>query len=152
MNRLASSWWAAKRFFSLPVEEKRLLIQAFMLLWAIRIGLWVLPFSTLRGIIQKITPITTERGENNLIPLDRLVWATEVMSCYVPKATCLTKALAGKVLLAGAGYSSSLFIGVAKDGENNFEAHAWLNRDELTIIGKSDRDFKELLSLSEQDL
>jgi hypothetical protein len=152
MNFPSSIGRATNRFFKLPLEEKRLLIQAIILLWAVRLGLWVLPYSRLNRIIEKATYASVGTEGIKSRPLNKLTWSIEAMSRYVPNATCLTKALAAKMLLAKDGYSSSLCIGVVKDEENNFEAHAWLKHQGLIILGKSDRNYAELPSFDEQYL
>jgi hypothetical protein len=60
-----------------------------------------------------------------LFSTERVVWAVEVAGNYVPRAACLTKALAAQTMLRLGGIPTSLRIGVAK-GTGSFEAHAWL--------------------------
>ena len=55
-------------------------------------------------------------------------------SRYIPLSTCLSTALAGKVLLTHYGYQPILHIGVAKGTELGFEAHAWLTLGEKVIL------------------
>lgn len=78
-----------------------------------------------------------------------IVWSVEVASKFVPKATCLTQALAAKRLLSWNGYSSDLWIGVdsgvdsgvnsgadsGADSCNTFAAHAWIERGGKVILG-----------------
>ena len=53
----------------------------------------------------------------------------------VPRATCLTQALALQSLLGAAGHASSLRIGVAREDGWCFEAHAWLESGGRILIG-----------------
>ena len=67
--------------------------------------------------------------------MDRLVWAVRVASHYVPDATCLTQALATQVLLNRHGCQTNLRIGVARNETGQFQAHAWVEKDGMVVIG-----------------
>ncbi len=56
--------------------------------------------------------------------VEATVWAVAVETAYVPAASCLTKALAGQVLLHRHNASALLRIGVAKDEQGVFQAPA----------------------------
>jgi hypothetical protein len=59
------------------------------------------------------------------VSVDRLERAVRVASRVVPRATCLTQALALNHLLSRNGYTSIVRIGVAKE-DGRFAAHAWV--------------------------
>lgn len=67
--------------------------------------------------------------------LDSIAWAVTVASHYVPAATCLTQALAARVLLAGRGHSARLCIGVARSESGRLQAHAWVECAGRVVIG-----------------
>ncbi len=121
------------KFFFLRREEQRALIKAILLLWACRLGLWLLPFKTLRGLLAKITFLSTWSP----VKTDTIIWAMVVGSRYVPAATCLTQALAGQVLLNRHDAPALLRIGVAKDEQGVFQAHAWVESRGRILIGNS---------------
>jgi hypothetical protein len=77
-------------------------------------------------------------GENEKFSVERLAWAVGVASRFVPKATCLAKALAVHVLLQQAGYEVFLHIGVTNNEEGNLKAHAWIESQGRVLIGGSD--------------
>jgi hypothetical protein len=58
-------------------------------------------------------------------------WAT----ARVPRSTCLTRALAGAALLRFAGLPYRLVIGVAKQANGPFAAHAWVTSGENILTG-----------------
>jgi len=60
------------------------------------------------------------------MPVGRLVWAVRAASRRIPAASCLTQSLALHCLLARAGHRSEIRIGVAKNAEAGFQAHAWV--------------------------
>ena len=133
-------------FLKLSFEDKFILIKSFFLLWIIRVMLWILPFSVIQKIIGRFTIIS---GEYHSIPLEKLTWSVAVMSRYVPKATCLTRALTAQILLAGQNYSSNLKIGVYKEN-GEFEAHAWLESGDKIVLGESETEFVPILDMGER--
>ena len=148
------------KFLNLSTTDRRLLVSAAVLLGAVRLGLWVLPFQTMRRLLTKMTrhataqqacpsrtasiasiatevPNATTQQTRDYLP-DRIVWAVVVASRYVPKSTCLTQALTAQVLLAQRGFPAQLHIGVAKQGEDKpLEAHAWVESEGRIVIGGS---------------
>lgn len=80
------------------------------------------------------------------ISLEAIIWGVEVGSAYVPRATCLTQALAAKILLSLNGHESVLKIGVGRGEDGDFKAHAWLSSEGKTILGGGICQFTPLLS------
>jgi len=71
----------------------------------------------------------------------------QTVSNYIPQATCLTKALTAQKLLKKYGYISQIKIGVNKDVEGQFEAHAWLEYAGKVVIGESEKEYIPLIDL-----
>jgi hypothetical protein len=67
--------------------------------------------------------------------VDRIAWAVSLAGRYVPRATCLTQALAMQILLKREGIAVQLHLGVAKDEQGRVTAHAWLEQDGRVLIG-----------------
>jgi hypothetical protein len=122
-----------KRFMSLCREDRLLLLRAFFLVGAIRAGLCLLPFR----IVRRLTGNASQSAAP-MLPLGRCIWAVRAVSRCVPGATCLTQALAAQVLLARYGYDSRIEIGVAKDEQRRFRAHAWVMCGDEIVIGEVD--------------
>jgi hypothetical protein len=127
-----------RNFWRLPSRDRQLLVRAVLLLGAIRLGLSLLPFPTVRRLVAGGAQVPTEPQRPPPASVDRLVWAVTVASRYVPKATCLTQALAAQVLLARQGYPAQLRVGVARGGAGGIEAHAWLESRDKVVIGGSE--------------
>jgi len=53
----------------------------------------------------------------------------------VPRASCLTQALAAAILLARHGYPATLRLGVAKNPDGSLRAHAWIESGGQTMLG-----------------
>jgi hypothetical protein len=114
-----------RKFFLLPATERLLLARALTFLVTMRFALWLIPFRTLRW--------TLASPAHDLFSAERVAWAVQAASRYVPRATCLTQALALHVLLKRAGLQSRIRIGVAK--EEQFESHAWVESQGKVVIG-----------------
>jgi len=117
------------RFLRLSPAERTLLLQAALLLWGVRLGLWALPFRTLQRLLARLRGASSQHAA-----LGKVVWATEVASAFVPAPTCLTRALAAHTLAARYGHPTELRIGVATRA-GNFEAHAWLEHRGKVLLG-----------------
>ena len=135
------------RFLDLKRKDKLLLFKAFLLLGGIRLALWTLPFKTLQRILEERRS-RIAGNEAYQLPPERIAWAVGMVSQFIPKATCLSQALATHVLLASYGYQPSLQIGVARGDNGQLEAHAWVESRGKVIIGGSEVDrFTRLPSL-----
>ena len=126
------------KFVSLSTRERTLLVQATILLAVARIGLRTLPFATLRNILSKLSTIGTHSGgrmSDNRVG-KQVVWAVDTVGRHLPLiGTCLTQALAAHVLLSRSGLQSDLRIGVTRDPNGKFVAHAWLEKQGAILIG-----------------
>jgi Transglutaminase-like superfamily len=120
-----------RRFLHLPFQDKYLLLKTFMVVALIRLWLWSLPF---KRLMREVENHTTHSKQGFDYSPQRIAQAVRVMSRYVPRATCLTQALAVQWLLADVGHASQLRLGVHKDLAD-FKAHAWLEMDGQVIIG-----------------
>ncbi len=133
-----------KRLAALPWKDRLLLIRAVLLVAIIRVALSILPFRmVLHGALR------TRRNSHAADSVDKVGWAVNVVSRYVPRATCLTQALAVQVLLARSGHESTLKLGVANDLPSGFEAHAWVVCGDKSVIGGEEATvFRPLASWS----
>jgi hypothetical protein len=117
--------------------ERHLLVRALLLVTTVRLGLWLLPFSTQRRILARLDQAHPRLPRVAVSP-DQIARAVVVAGRYVPRATCLTQALAAQVLLKGAGFLPLLRIGVARDTQGRFQAHAWVENSGKVLIGGCD--------------
>jgi hypothetical protein len=123
MRRLA-------KFLRLSAAEQFLLLRTVTVVAAIRVGLWVLPFR----VVQRFTFRAREKKQSRY-SVEQFIWAVRATSRFVPRATCLTQAMAAQTLLSRAGYNPQVKIGVAKNEKKLFEAHAWLVLGGEVLIG-----------------
>ena len=111
-----------------------LYVSALLIVAAVRIALTV---SGYRGVLRTVPDNLT------LVAPDPMVWrasrAVTLMARLIPKASCLTQALALQLMLGYRGYLSELQIGVKQD-ETGVAAHAWLLSNGRIAIGGSPQD------------
>jgi hypothetical protein len=129
-----------KKFLRLSYEDKLLIVEAAVMLSAVTVGLFFLPFNYFVKQIYRF-----EKKSNNIAHLkkirsDRVAWAVKSVGRYVPYARCLSQALTVKILLLNRDCPVQLRIGVTKSIENRIMAHAWIESRGRIIIG----DLKEL--------
>lgn len=124
------------RFLRLPITERWLLIEAAFLLEAIKLGMRLLPFRTLRRLLVRASKVSERLPVSRSPSADSVGWAVEVASRYTfGVKTCLTEALVTQLLLARCGRSALLHIGVLKGDQNQLQAHAWVESEGRVVIG-----------------
>jgi hypothetical protein len=136
------AWWkrsplsAIAKLTRLDSSDRRLLVEAALVVPVIRVALTLLPFRLVhRGIafatrtLHRSTPSTTKTQE-------RITWAVTVIAARVPRASCLTQALAATLLLVRHGHAATLRLGVAKNDDGTLRAHAWLESGGRAILGE----------------
>jgi hypothetical protein len=111
-------------------RDLALLTRAFLLLARMRIALWLLPWRRVLRLLRcDVTPAAT-------MPVERLERAIRAASHFVPRATCLTQALALSSLLSRCGHPARVRIGVATD-HGRFAAHAWVECGGATLLSSA---------------
>ena len=125
-----------KRFLQFPARKRWLLIESAALLLLVRAALWLLPFEVLLRWTRRIGQ--SARPAAMASPRRRRRLGRAQSQQADPGATCLTQALAGRILLARAGHLSELRIGVRKSPGTGFEAHAWLEHGGQVVLGGLD--------------
>jgi hypothetical protein len=125
-----------RKILHLPATERWILIEAALVLESTRLGLKLLPFRTLRRLVDLLSKPADESLVADQSYIDRIVWAVELAGRHVP-GTCLSRALAAQVLLTRRGHPALLHVGVGKERER-FLAHAWLESGGRVVIGGHD--------------
>lgn len=121
--------------FHLTLGEYLLAIVALPLVVAVRCALWVLPSRLIVRGVSRVESMRDVEVVNPRVSAATIVWAVEAMSRRVPRASCLTQALAAKLLFRVFGLRSQLCLGVARRADGSFRAHAWLERGGRPILG-----------------
>ena len=121
-----------RRFLAFPVAEKFFVLKVLGIVVLVRLALWTLPFKTVLAWVKRRL---YESPKHAHISAGKIIWAVVVSSRLVPRASCLTQALSAQLVLARYGFQSDLRIGVARDAQGVFEAHAWLEQEGQVILG-----------------
>jgi Transglutaminase-like superfamily len=127
-----------RKFLELSAAERRLLLSAFLLAAAVRLGLWLLPFRALQRLLSQTIRGPVHARNDHQTSSESIAWAVCAASRYVPQATCLTQAITTQVLLTLHGHVAHLRIGVAKNKNGTLEAHAWVESQGRVVFGGAD--------------
>jgi hypothetical protein len=86
--------------------------------------------------------------------VDIVIRVVKTASRYIPKATCLTQALAARCLLARQGHPTNMRIDVLKGDKGDLMAHAWLEYGGNILIGElvDHAEYTALPSLERKNL
>jgi len=122
------------KFLSFSWQDQILVVKATFLLILIRLGLKFLDLKTLQKQLEKI-PQPSQNSNRQALSIYKIIWSITTASSYMPKVKCLARALAAKALLSQQGYPAIIKIGVAKDQQQAFIAHAWVECKGRIVIG-----------------
>lgn len=123
--------------------EQGLLVSALCWVACIRAALWLLPYRIVRPLVDRGAR-KPERDADELTAA-RVAWAVSSAARFVPRATCVTQALAARRLLARCGLASEVCYGVGRL-RGRVIAHAWLESGGRVIVG--DQRLESLLPLA----
>jgi hypothetical protein len=116
-----------------PASEWSLLAAAAVAQLAVAAALRSTSLPITRGFARRCRPAARflVRGSD-----DTIVWAIEAVGRRLGRvSTCLTRALAGELLLDSNGAPVTLTIGVRRTDGGALEAHAWLARNDRVLLG-----------------
>jgi hypothetical protein len=122
------------KFFRLSAAEKRVLFQAaaWLVLW--RVLLAAAPFARVQQLVSRACGGSVSRCSGAPAPF-RIGYLVAAAANLIPGTTCLPRALAAHVLLGRHGHGAELHIGVNRDSQGRFQAHAWVETEGRVIIG-----------------
>jgi len=127
-----------RKFLALPLADRGCLVEAGLWLGLARLAILVLPFRWIaRGLGRQMVRSPEDAGAASAALLDRISWAVATASRHLPwDCLCLAQALAAKAMLKRRGMPSTLYLGLAKDGEAQLQAHAWLRCGKRILTGQ----------------
>ena len=112
------------------IENKIRFIQVFFIMFLIKLGMNLLPFSKFKSIYSNLkhTADLDSEEETIIISYIHLLSRNRLI-----RFTCLHQALTLKYFLKN-DPSAQLIVGVNKT-KGNFEAHAWIARENNILVG-----------------
>jgi hypothetical protein len=123
-------------------HDRALLLKAYFLLNALRLGLWGLKFPQLLQLAARLGSQSHSAPQRPSVA--RLMWAVNAAALYCPgQPRCLAKALTAHILMRRHDYAPQLRIGVAKSADlaepaansTELEAHAWVTYQDYVVMG-----------------
>ena len=138
---------ALHRFWALSGSDKMFLAGCVTTVAMVRLCLTLFSFNRMRAWLPAMraeeVPAPTE--------LKRVAWGIRNAARLVPGASCLTQALSGQIVLARRGKTSQVRIGVARDEQGRFIAHAWLVSEGRVVLGGAEANIKRFTPLTDLD-
>jgi hypothetical protein len=127
------------KLFRLPFNDVGLLAESVIALAFVRLGLSLLRFQTLRRWLARVSATGRQEAPPERRLIRKVVWSVNVVSAYLPFfRNCLNRALAAQMLLGRRGQLVNLRIGVKRDPEGEFKAHAWIESEDRVVLGAVD--------------
>lgn len=141
-----------QRYRALSAADRRLVVEAAMLLAAARIGILGMRFSVLRRVLDRgARMVAPRRSDTSTSTVARLAWAVAAAARHLPfRSTCLIESLAADVMLRRRGYASEIRFGVRPPDRGGLAAHAWVEHDGTIVSGALD-ELPEYSVLSGRD-
>jgi hypothetical protein len=128
------------RFSRLTAADRHLLIEATVVLVAIRAALALLSFPALLRLRARLGRKPFQCGASGHPAISRVVWAVDVISRLLHLNGCLIRAITVDTMLIRHQRPSQLRIGVVKGADAALEAHAWVESNGEVIVGGGDLD------------
>lgn len=131
MLNKAQQWWR------LTPKKRWLLLEAAFWLGVMRVAIRWLSFKHIVRLL-RLTAGTSPRVPNaeEIKTAQQVRWAVESMAPRIPWETlCLVQGLAGAAMLRRRKLPLSLYFGVARTEQGEFQAHAWLCCGDEVLTG-----------------
>jgi len=133
------------KFRRLTSSDRHLLLEAAVLLAAIRVALSLISFPSLQSLVVRAAS-RLRRASTEPLPPHRIAWAVAVAGRHVPGSTCLIRALAAQALLVRRDQDAVFRIGVATGRDRALSAHAWVESSGEIIVGASAEAYTPLFA------
>ena len=104
-------------------RDLRLRLRAAVAVGAASLAIRVLPYRLLRAAVGRWS---RPAGTMSDVPVAALLRAVDSAAWRLPGTTCLSKAIAARILLAREGHASMVLLGVGRVPGSAGFAHAWI--------------------------
>lgn len=132
-------------------ERLALVLSTSLVLSAVRVGIWILPFPWVLRIVEAGAAHKASRP-GGTSQVKRLTAVVQRLGRFSPlQGRCLAEALTAKIVLGQAGIQGKFRIGVCLGVGGGIRAHAWLESEEGDIlIGGPASRLKQFVVLENQ--
>lgn len=129
MRRLA-------RLVSLAAGDRRLFLEALLLMMLARLALRVLPFRHVAQALLRTTVEAPVTGAAAAMLIKRVRWSIGASVRHGPGGTlCFPQGIAAQIMLTRRGVVSTLYYGVAKSSDRGLDAHVWVRAGPQPVVG-----------------
>lgn len=130
-----------KSFFSIGKNERFSFVQAFIFSGFYRAFILFIPFNKLKKQIGKHKFESPKEVDLESITKAKEVrWAVTQAAKHTPwESKCLVQALTASNMMKIKGISTTLYLGVKKNENNEMIAHAWVRCGDFYITGGDNR-------------
>ena len=136
-----------RKLVRLPWRDRLLLAEAALWLVVARLAVLLVPFRWMAPRLGETMASSPEEDPADVELPRRVGWAVSVASGSLPwKSRCLAEAIAGKAMLRRRGVASTLYLGMARDGRQELDAHAWLRCGSVILTGERARQGHEVIA------
>lgn len=143
-----------KRFFALNSEERRLFLEAYILLGMMRAAILTLSFKRLTRTLKHVTekPKLPILRQDEMQTVQKVGKAIERAASHTPwESACLAQSLTAQRMLQKRGIPGAFYLGVKKDEhtQEKMKAHAWSQCEETIVTGEKGHEEFTVLSVFE---
>lgn len=123
-----------RRLFAHPPRRWWLAFEAACTLTWLKLLIWLRPFRRYR---HRLAPReTSPKRILSALEVADLVWAVDAVARVAPRRfDCLPQALAIQTMLRRRGGDCGVRLGVAASTDGGFRAHAWVEYEQVVIVG-----------------
>jgi hypothetical protein len=119
-----------------PRRQQALVVEAALHLAAAKTILLFVPFERWRQQLKQESSPEEISGLPAAVHVRELVWAVNGVGQRLPETlNCLPRALATRWMMQRRQWPNTLQIGVARNADGKFEAHAWIEYQGRVIMG-----------------
>jgi hypothetical protein len=149
-----SAW---RTFGRLTWADRRLLAEAVLCLGLARLSVLSIPFRHLSrrlGAHGRESSTVAHAGPTIRMLRD-VMWSLQATSRRLPwRCACIEQGIAGMMMLRRRSIASTLYLGVAREGQAGAHAtaHAWLRSGHLVVTGAAGRErYTVVATFSDED-
>ena len=128
-----------RSFLERSFREQLLLVQTTLLVVVIGVGIRLVHYDRLRGGLNAVPTVPIDSS----LPREQLGWSVDTVATVLPgEWNCLVRALIAEQLLVRRGYEAKLRFGIDEssvdsNGSGELQAHAWIESDDVVVVGGS---------------
>lgn len=117
-----------------PIREYLVFCEAYLLLHFSKLLILFFPFKKIAARLGKLNLETSHEAEAKEIWLPIEIGIMRASRFTIHRCKCYDQALTGNLMLSRRGVASTLYFGLAKEGQA-LKAHAWVRAGDHVITG-----------------